>query len=642
MAWRNSRFLAPLFLATAAGGFEPLYAQTCEGSNGNSAQGAGVGDFKLDLARWQPPVGARLRGVVDPGLSQAATEFFAELGTDGALHRSNVRMDIAANRDRRAADVVYVAHQYGFQAHLTCVGTPRGNATGDPPSEEWHTLPGYARTPPADMQAWADDLVAMLTEMQARWGQVPEQIEIWNEPDREEWWAGTRAEFLELYRVASTTVKAAFPQVRVGGSGFSMADAADQAHADTWPEALIRHAAATGCPLDFVSWHHYGPASELRYTGTVDCLRRLAADLALAPPQLIVSEWNLYPSGGALNPYALELDGAPAAAQAACFLSSAAHLQIDGNCFFMVQDVEDGGSFEVHDLTGAGTGGFTRRGIKKPVYRLFELLYPMALEYRPTIGYPSNEWAATVFAARLPEGGVRLVIGNDVVEPSWVWNNGCLERGADPRHLYEAVLLLGSMGLQVSYNNLVQVAGLEPWEAIACLEVRTLATEAQWLAEHPRTLRIRVQNGWLIPHTAWRFDSARNAPVQHREALLPALYAVEAAAEAAALAAAIAFFEGIGVDVPDKWEIEDWPSSPEELALLLDVPLYVAVEGWDVFYSTLETERLAERESLNARPETQLHAELPEAAGVNNATPFLEVTLEPNAVTVLDCYWLSI
>ncbi|TAH39734.1 MAG: hypothetical protein EYC70_02805 [Planctomycetota bacterium] len=624
----------PLFLLLT--GLAPASLSAQEGGCDSQARGAGDGDFVLDLDRRLPPVGPRMYGVVDPAMTPVATEFFGELQPAGGLHRANRRMDVLANRAGRSAELVQYAHAIGMRSHLTCVGTPRSNATGNPPTEEWHTLPGYARTPPADMQLWADELVAMLAEMEAEHGVLPDQIEIWNEPDREEWWSGTDEEYLQLYFLASRAVKAAFPQVLVGGPAQASSESLEDGSTSTLLEKMVLLASARGNPLDFVSWHHYGAANELRYRCTVKELRTLAHNSGLSPaPRMIVSEWNIYPNGGESNPRAIELDGSHAAAQVAGFLSSAVMAGLDANCFFMVQDVEDG-QFDVLDLTGAGNGVFTHRGVKKPVYRLMEFLYPMALQDRLNIQYPVDEWSASAFASLLPSGDVRLVAANDVLDEQWVWSNACRERGALPGALWNAVDLLNDLGLPVTIANLVNLAGLAAWEADVVMDVMPIAEEAQWIARHARVLRFQVRNGTLAPVRAWRFDASHNAPATRRDEILPDLTAIEENAQQAAWNAAAAYFDSEGITLPDPWTITEWPGSPQELAAMLHTTLSIAERGWELFYATLEAERLADRVELNELPATRLTAEDPlDALVVQNGTT-LEITLQPNAVTVVD------
>ncbi|TAH39735.1 MAG: hypothetical protein EYC70_02810 [Planctomycetota bacterium] len=605
----------------------------------NQAQGAGDGDFVINLDRWLPPAGPVMYGVVDPGITPAAVQFYGELSPAGGLQRATRRMDILANQAYRAAELVAFAHSNGLRSLLTCVGTPRDNASGDPPTEEWHTLPGYARTPPLDMQAWADDLVAMLTEMQSRYALLPDYVEVWNEPEREEWWTGTREQYLDLYRITSVALKSAFPQVRVGGPGLASSESTLDGP-NTLLEAMVVQAGELGNPLDFLSWHDYGAGGEIRYRSAVEELRALAQASGLNPaPELFVTEWNIYPNGGDDNPNAIELDGPHAAAKVAGFLASAHKVGLDGHCFFMLQDAEEA-QFEVLDLTGASTGAFTHRGVKKPAFRLMEFLYPMAQQSTLVLQYPANEWAVSAFGALLPDGGLRLVVANDVVDEAWVWTNGCRERGAEPGVLWNAVELLNDMRLPITHVNLVNVAGLEPWEADVVLAVQPLAEEAQWIARHPRTVRFQTLGGALVPVQAWRFDPTHNAPAARRDEILPEVEAAEVTAQHSAWDAIAAFFAGHGVKLPDPWNIEEWPGSPEELAEVLGITLSLAEEAWELFYETLEAQRLARRAELNDLPATRLVGETPEAALVLRNSDFIEITLLPNSVTVVDLHVL--
>lgn len=107
-------------------------------------------------------------------------------------------------------------------------------------------------SPPRDWDEWRRLVSALASHLVARYGidEVAEwAFEVWNEPDLDVFWSGTRLEYLRLYDESARAIKAVHPRLRVGGPATAAA---------SWIETLAAHAAETGVPLDFVSTHTYG------------------------------------------------------------------------------------------------------------------------------------------------------------------------------------------------------------------------------------------------------------------------------------------------------------------------------------------------------------------------------------------------
>jgi xylan 1,4-beta-xylosidase len=107
-------------------------------------------------------------------------------------------------------------------------------------------------SPPRDWEVWAetcgrlaDHLVERYgAEEVARWG-----FEIWNEPNLEVFWTGTRDEYFRLYEAAARAIKEVDERLPVGGPATA---------ATEWIEDFAAFAAGRGAPVDFVSTHTYG------------------------------------------------------------------------------------------------------------------------------------------------------------------------------------------------------------------------------------------------------------------------------------------------------------------------------------------------------------------------------------------------
>ena len=121
-------------------------------------------------------------------------------------------------------------------------------------------------SPPRDWDEWRGLVTALTTHLVGRYGvdEVAQwAFEVWNEPDLDVFWSGTRLEYLRLYDESARAIKAVHPRLRVGGPATAAA---------TWIETLAAHAEQSGVPLDFVSTHTYGnlpvdPRPALRWHG---------------------------------------------------------------------------------------------------------------------------------------------------------------------------------------------------------------------------------------------------------------------------------------------------------------------------------------------------------------------------------------
>ena len=107
-------------------------------------------------------------------------------------------------------------------------------------------------SPPRDWDEWRRLVTALAAHLVSRYGidEVSQwAFEVWNEPDLDVFWSGSRLEYLRLYDESARAIKSVHPLLRVGGPATAAAN---------WIETLAAHAAESGVPLDFVSTHTYG------------------------------------------------------------------------------------------------------------------------------------------------------------------------------------------------------------------------------------------------------------------------------------------------------------------------------------------------------------------------------------------------
>jgi xylan 1,4-beta-xylosidase len=107
-------------------------------------------------------------------------------------------------------------------------------------------------SPPADWAQWRQLVTALAAHLVQRYG-IDEvarwAFEVWNEPNLQVFWPGTKAEYLRLYDESAKAIRAVSPRLLVGGPATA---------AGEWVESLAAHAERGGVPLDFVSTHTYG------------------------------------------------------------------------------------------------------------------------------------------------------------------------------------------------------------------------------------------------------------------------------------------------------------------------------------------------------------------------------------------------
>lgn len=97
---------------------------------------------------------------------------------------------------------------------------------------------------PRDLNEWADYCLAIVDHCAQRGHPVEEWMwEIWNEPNNVNW---SIAQYLQLYDAAAARLRAAYPNIRIGGPSTAWAP-------EDWIKALLN-----GHDVQFITWHWYG------------------------------------------------------------------------------------------------------------------------------------------------------------------------------------------------------------------------------------------------------------------------------------------------------------------------------------------------------------------------------------------------
>jgi hypothetical protein len=112
----------------------------------------------------------------------------------------------------------------------------------------WASVAGSANSRPTNNQDWYDYVYATVSRYK---GSI-KYWEMWNEPNLTQFWNGTRAQFIELFKVGADAAHAADPDCMVLGPEISSAG-----QRTVWMTDLLQQA---GNKIDIISFHQYDGA----------------------------------------------------------------------------------------------------------------------------------------------------------------------------------------------------------------------------------------------------------------------------------------------------------------------------------------------------------------------------------------------
>ena len=239
-------------------------------------------------------------------------------------------------------------------------------------------------TPPRDYPAWAELVRRLAAHWVQRYGADEVRrwyFEVWNEPNLEQFWSGTRQDYFELYRHTALAIKGVDAAIPVGGPATAK---------EEWLEEFLDFCDQSRLPADFVSTHHY-PNDVLWYenqdteTQLANSRRGILRDGAREARRrsrgrpLLYTEWNC-----SSHPRYPPQDEPYSAAFAAKAALEAAPL-VDAYSFWTFSDIFEENYFPSRPFHG-GFGLLSLHGIPKPNYRAFELLHRLGEEALPVEG----------------------------------------------------------------------------------------------------------------------------------------------------------------------------------------------------------------------------------------------------------------
>lgn len=283
--------------------------------------------------------------------------------------------------------------------------------------------------PPNNYTKWAALIEALVRHWLARYGAQEVRrwyFEVWNEPNLNAFWSGTKAQYLELYRVTVNAVKSADAHLRVGGPAtsnyvpdgrfdgevedtaaqltFKVEDLDALEWHGVWIRDFLEYCARENLPVDFVSCHPYPTDFALDGYGQssgrtrnrdslyqdIMWLRKEIAQSAYPNVELHLTEWSCSPSSRDYSH-----DYLPAAAYV---------LRSNLRCSGLVDSLSYWTFTDVFEEVGAGPkafhGGFgmvNLQGIKKPVFHAYRILNDLGTEELAR----GENWIATKKGDRL-------------------------------------------------------------------------------------------------------------------------------------------------------------------------------------------------------------------------------------------------
>jgi len=260
------------------------------------------------------------------------------------------------------------------------------------------TVFGYRAivSPPKDYTRWGQLVGALAAHLVERYGidEVADWgFEVWNEPNLEVFWTGSRSDYFRLYDEAAAAIKRVDPRLLVGGPATAAAG---------WIGDFAAHLVESGAPIDFLATHTYGNVP-------LD-VQATAAQAGLARRPVWWTEWGVSPTHfAAINDSVL---GAPFVLHG----MFSAMDRADYLAYWVISDhFEELG--RPPRLLHGGFGLLTVGNLRKPRYwalRMLEMLGPERL--RVALSGDGAESMVEALATRDPSGLIQVLVWNGTLD----------------------------------------------------------------------------------------------------------------------------------------------------------------------------------------------------------------------------------
>ena len=146
----------------------------------------------------------------------------------------------------------------------------------------------YNANNPTNHAQYAEALAGIVRHYTKGWGDGfhwdIQNWEIYNEPNIEPCWRGTKEEFIHLFVTCLKRLKGEFPELNIGGPAFAGCPL-------DYMRDLLLACRAAGVAPDFVSWHYYGQNPD-ELVSQPARVRRFLDDLGFPQVKLVINEWH--------------------------------------------------------------------------------------------------------------------------------------------------------------------------------------------------------------------------------------------------------------------------------------------------------------------------------------------------------------
>lgn len=223
--------------------------------------------------------------------------------------------------------------------------------------------------------------------------------EIWNEADGgDNMWVGTPEEYYRLYTVTAKHLKACFPELHIGGGGFT-------GPRNAFIEGFFGHIQKERAPLDFYSWHSYHSSPD-QLKEKIAKAEAVKSEYGYQAAESILDEWNYMEDWKHQAPSYRVIPSMKGAAFCAAELITLQHSPVAMAHYFEADVVKEWcGLFEVAEMS-IGRHGQAKLRARKPFYAfsLFGEIAARGDEVFTAVSDPS----AFALAARDGEGATGM------------------------------------------------------------------------------------------------------------------------------------------------------------------------------------------------------------------------------------------
>lgn len=239
---------------------------------------------------------------------------------------------------------------------------------------------------PSELSNWVKAVVNILQHYRnGKWNGFTSNFtyaEIWNEPDYEQFWPTqySMLHFFDLFHKTASALRAAFPELKLGGPGFTQNVNMRDSNKEVL-KSFLTYIKDKGTPIDFISSHHY-TNSPGDIVSTMNSMKQILTEKGFPNLPIHNSEWNNDTTGKSLPEQAdLRINAKGAAINAAIWIAFQ-KCGISESFYFRGNDT----NIEMPTFYGL----FKADGTPKKFAYVFKLLkymadYPAGLQVTPSV-----------------------------------------------------------------------------------------------------------------------------------------------------------------------------------------------------------------------------------------------------------------